>query len=591
MKKIYTHFSFLNFISMPKIEERQYKTLFTTLTNLMKKNYASFILACLLIFSGNAFGQFSIATSSTNYTQNFNSLASTGTAIAWTNNTTLTGWYAKTTATASITSYNPNTGATTTAGLYSFGVLGTNPITERSLGFAPSNGYTGTAGTGKGFLGWRLKNNTGAAISAIVINWTGEQWRKDNTVNQSIVLSYQTSTTAITDLTADTWTTTSSTFTSPIITTGAAALDGNASANRTSGISITISVSLAAGDEIMLRWEDLNDSGNDHFLTIDDVTINATPACTAQTITAISPSTITKTYGDAIYSVATTASSTLTVTYASSATGVATVDASGDVTIVGPGTATITASQAGNGTYCAAANVTQALTVNPKNLTISGLTANNKTFDGTTTATLSGTPTLVGIVGSDAVTVSGSPAANFSDALVGTGKTVTVTGYTLSGADAGKYTLSQPTGLTADITAASNAIDLNPTTQAKGPYCNATSNSIALTYTITGTVTAPFIQLSNTSGSFASGTTNLGGTVTGSGTLTITGTIPASQTASTVYRVRIVSTDVTPVISLDNNSNITVTAATTPSVSIASITTGTESNLCRFICNLYSHTY
>jgi hypothetical protein len=71
MKKIYTHFSFLNFISMPKIEERQYKTLFTTLTNLMKKNYASFILACLLFFSGNAFGQQSITTLATTTSQPF----------------------------------------------------------------------------------------------------------------------------------------------------------------------------------------------------------------------------------------------------------------------------------------------------------------------------------------------------------------------------------------------------------------------------------------------------------------------------------------------------------------------------------------
>src|SRR5205085_5894964 len=36
---------------------------------------------------------------------------------------------------------------------------------------------------------------------------------------------------------------------------------------------------------------------------------------------------------------------------------------------------------------------------------------------------------------------------------VGTAKPVSVTGVTLGGADAGNYTVSQPTGLTADITA------------------------------------------------------------------------------------------------------------------------------------------
>ena len=42
---------------------------------------------------------------------------------------------------------------------------------------------------------------------------------------------------------------------------------------------------------------------------------------------------------------------------------------------------------------------------------------------------------------------------SFDTKDVGTGKTVTVTGLSLSGTDAGKYTLVQPT-TTADITAA-----------------------------------------------------------------------------------------------------------------------------------------
>ena len=39
------------------------------------------------------------------------------------------------------------------------------------------------------------------------------------------------------------------------------------------------------------------------------------------------------------------------------------------------------------------------------------------------------------------------------DKIVGTGKAVTVIGVTLSGGDAGNYTVSQPSGLAADITA------------------------------------------------------------------------------------------------------------------------------------------
>ncbi len=93
-------------------------------------------------------------------------------------------------------------------------------------------------------------------------------------------------------------------------------------------------------------------------------------------------------------------------------------------------------------------------TVTAKALTITGLTANNKIFDGNTTTTLSGTPTLVGVVGSDNVTVTGTPVATFVSSAVGNNIAVTVTGFTISGIAASNYTITQPTGLTANITSA-----------------------------------------------------------------------------------------------------------------------------------------
>jgi len=214
----------------------------------------------------------SITAIETAVTENFNALTN-GT---WTNGRSVTGWYARTDATASITTYGANTGSTTAAGLYAFGIAGVNPLTDRALGYAPSNAYTGAAGTGKGYLGWRLKNNTGVAIASLAITWTGEQWRKENNASaHSLNLSYQTGAT-VTNLTDGVWTSASSTFTSPITgATTAAALDGNSSANRTEGISITINVTIPNGEEIMLRWEDLNDSGNDHLMAIDDISIIA----------------------------------------------------------------------------------------------------------------------------------------------------------------------------------------------------------------------------------------------------------------------------------------------------------------------------
>ncbi|NLT74881.1 MAG: hypothetical protein GXX98_00015, partial [Planctomycetes bacterium] len=85
-------------------------------------------------------------------------------------------------------------------------------------------------------------------------------------------------------------------------------------------------------------------------------------------------------------------------------------------------------------------------------LTVTGLTGDNKPYDGTTDATASGTATLDGILCEDAVTLAGTPVYTFAQADVGTDIEITTSGYTLAGDDAGNYDLTQPT-LSADITA------------------------------------------------------------------------------------------------------------------------------------------
>lgn len=234
-----------------------------------------------ILFQTDVNAQFDINAAATNYTEDFNTLTN-GT---WSDNITLTGWYAKTDLTPSITVYDANTGTTTTGGLYAFGVAATNPLSERAFGFAGSNTFTGNSGLGKGYLGWRLRNNTGGVISSITVTWSGEQWRKeDNGEAHDLLLSYQTGT-IVNDPNAGTWISAGSSFTSPITgATAAVALDGNAPGNRISNITIVITVTIPLGDEIMLRWEDLNNIGNDHQLAIDDVIINV--AASSNTITA-----------------------------------------------------------------------------------------------------------------------------------------------------------------------------------------------------------------------------------------------------------------------------------------------------------------
>ena len=128
----------------------------------------------------------------------------------------------------------------------------------------------------------------------------------------------------------------------------------------------TISLDGTSGTVIV----EANQSGNSNYLAAPSVTtsFNVTdPTKTDQTIT-FDPLTA-KTFGDATFDLTATASSSLTVSYASSNTSVATVSGS-TVTIVGAGSTTITASQAGDATFNPATAVQQVLTVNKADQTI-----------------------------------------------------------------------------------------------------------------------------------------------------------------------------------------------------------------------------
>ncbi len=92
-------------------------------------------------------------------------------------------------------------------------------------------------------------------------------------------------------------------------------------------------------------------------------------------------------------------------------------------------------------------------------LTVNGVAAASKVYDGTTNAQLNGPATLNGAASGDDVSlVTDSASAAFASPNAGTGIPVTVSGYAITGADAGNYTLTQPSGLAADITAATLTI-------------------------------------------------------------------------------------------------------------------------------------
>ena len=102
------------------------------------------------------------------------------------------------------------------------------------------------------------------------------------------------------------------------------------------------------------------------------------------------------------------------------------------------------------GNYTLSQPATSTANITAKDVTLSGLTADNKEYNRSVAATLSGSGSLVGVLGGDTVNLGGTYTASFADWNVGTNKAVTVSGYTI---DNTNYNLIQPAGLVANITA------------------------------------------------------------------------------------------------------------------------------------------
>ncbi len=206
------------------------------------------------------------------------------------------------------------------------------------------------------------------------------------------------------------------------------------------------------------------------------------------------------------------------VTLATQSGTFATVNVGTGISITG--TSTLGGTAAGNYSLTQPTGLTANITA--KALTITGQTAANKAYDSTNTATLSG-GTLVGVVGSEDVTL--TQAGTFAQVNVGTGISVTA-GNSLGGTAMGNYSLTQPSGLTADIaakaltitgqTAANKTYDGNNTATLSGGTLVGVIGSENVTLTQAGT----FAQTNVGTGISITGTSTLGGTAAGNYSLT-----------------------------------------------------------------------
>ena len=128
-------------------------------------------------------------------------------------------------------------------------------------------------------------------------------------------------------------------------------------------------------------------------------------------------------------------------------------------------TSTYSGSDVGN--YAITGQPTTTATVSRKSLTISGATAADKTYDGTTDATLT-LGSLLGLIGGEALGLSGI--GNFDDPNVGIGKAVAVKLALADGANglAGNYSITD-TRTTANINPVPNVVPPLPPPLPPGP--------------------------------------------------------------------------------------------------------------------------
>ncbi|MDX6270432.1 MAG: uncharacterized protein QOD28_1655, partial [Acidobacteriota bacterium] len=225
-------------------------------------------------------GTVSLTTLGATVTENFDTLVNT--AGSTTNTTLPTGWYITETGGGARDNeqYAVDTGGSTTGDIYSYGAAAS---TDRALGALRS-------GTLIPIFGAKFTNNTGSTITSLNISYTGEEWRL-GTAARTDRIDFQISTNA-TDLSTGTYTDVDALdFTTPNTAT-AGAKDGNLAANRTVVTSSISSLSIANGASFFIRWTDLDASGADDGLSVDDFNITAqgsAPVDNAPTVTGTVP--------------------------------------------------------------------------------------------------------------------------------------------------------------------------------------------------------------------------------------------------------------------------------------------------------------
>ncbi len=218
-----------------------------------------FNLLLLIFFGTNA--QQSITDLSVIYSQNFNSLASTGA----TSSSLPPNWQINVSTNPMV--YKIDVGSSTSGGIYSYGL---NNDVDRALGSIASS----NASAKNIMYGMQFKNNTTQNIQTITVSYTGELWRLGSTNVDTLYFQYNI---GASDLLSGTWTSVPQlNFSTPDTTQPTGKKDGNMTPNR-KVITYTITgLNISPDATFWIKWRDFDSKGSDDGLAIDDLNVSFT---------------------------------------------------------------------------------------------------------------------------------------------------------------------------------------------------------------------------------------------------------------------------------------------------------------------------
>ena len=195
------------------------------------------------------------------YAQNFDSLATFGTS-----NTALPAGFQileRGDGVAADGIYAAGTGSSNAGNTYSFGV--TNGA-DRALGSLASGSVSEI------LFGALFTNQLPGTITGLNFQYSGEQWRAGNSTDDRLTFEFSTNASQIDN---GTWTEFSALNFIPIILTGDTALNGNLAGNFRSISGLISGLSIAQGSNFAFRFRDINATGNDHGLAVDNLSFTA----------------------------------------------------------------------------------------------------------------------------------------------------------------------------------------------------------------------------------------------------------------------------------------------------------------------------